>query len=161
MSEQLRIRRAVADDAELVLTLLRELAVYERLTDKFHLTREIIARDFLGPEPAVFCDLAFAADEPVGLATWYWTYASFASSRGLYLEDLYVREKWRAYGFGKALMAHLAQQAMRHGASHIKWAVLNWNEASIQFYKRLGAASDDEWTMYSLAGESLKHLARP
>jgi GNAT superfamily N-acetyltransferase len=158
--QQLTIRRAVAGDTNLVLTLLRELAEYERLTEKFFLTPETVSRDFLGSGAAVFCDLASVEDEPVGLATWYWTYATFASARGLYLEDLYVREKWRGHGFGKTLMAHLAHQAMQHGANHIKWSVLNWNEPSIEFYEGIGAEPESAWTVYALAGDPLKRLAQ-
>src|SRR5258706_16235386 len=139
MKDRLTIRRAVAGDGELIFTLLHELAVYERLTDRFFLTQEVISRDFLGPSPAVFCDLAFLSGEPIGLVTWYWTYTTFGSARGLYLEDIYVREQRRGLGLGKALMAHLAKQALANGASHIKWAVLNWNEPSIRFYENLGA----------------------
>jgi len=160
MPPKLTIRRAAVADSELIYTLLRELAEYERLMDKFFLTPEVISRDFLGRGAAVFCDLAFADEEPVGLATWYWTYATFASCRGLYLEDLYVREKWRGYGFGKELMAHLAREAARHKAGHIKWAVLNWNRPSIAFYESLGAEPDSAWTVYSLAEDPLQRLAR-
>ena len=160
MKVQLQIQRAGPGDEDLVLTLLHELAVYERLTDKFRLTREIIARDFLGPDAMVFCDLASLNGEPVGLAVWHWIYGTFAASRGLYLEDLYVREAHRGHGFGKAIMAHIAKIAADRAASHIKWAVLNWNKPSIDFYDGLGAEPEDDWTVYELSNGPLRRLAQ-
>jgi GNAT superfamily N-acetyltransferase len=159
MAESLTIRRSRAGDGELILVLLRELSEYERLTAKFFLTLETIERDFLGPEGAVFCDLAFAGDEPVGLMTWYWTYNTFAAGRGVYLEDIYVRERHRGHGYGKALLAHLAKQALAGGACQLKWSVLNWNAPSIDFYESLGARPERDWTVYALASGPLQRLA--
>src|ERR1700730_4760516 len=137
MDNALSIRRAIAGDAELITLLLRELAEYERLTDKFFLTADTVVRDFFGPEPSVYCDLAFVSEVPVGLMTWYWTYTTFGASRGLYLEDIYVREQVRGQDHGRALFAHLANRAIAYGATHLKWAVLNWNTPSIGFYESL------------------------
>ena len=156
----LKIRRAVAGDEALIFTLLTELAEYEKLTHAFHLTKEIITRDFFGPAPAAFCDLAYRADKPVGLATWYWIYATFAASRGIFLEDLYVRAEHRGSGYGKALLAHLAKEALATGAIRIEWSVLNWNKPSIEFYERLGARPNTEWTIYRLSDAPLASLAR-
>lgn len=161
MADRLHFRRAAIGDEDLVLALLHELAVYERLTSKFRVNREIIARDFVGPNAKVFCDLASVDGEPAGLAVWHWIYGTFAAAPGIYLEDLYVREKCRGKGYGKAIMAHLARIAADHGASEIKWAVLNWNAPSIAFYDGLGAEPEDEWTVYSLSDEPLARLARP
>lgn len=155
----LTIRRAVLGDEDLVLALLRELAEYEKLTHAFHLTKEIIARDFLGPAPAVVCDLAYAGGKPVGLAVWYWIYTTFAAARGIFLEDLYVRTENRGAGYGKKLLAHLAKEAVAHGAVRVEWSVLNWNTPSIAFYESLGAKPNSEWTIYRLADRPLKNLA--
>jgi GNAT superfamily N-acetyltransferase len=157
----LTIRRAVAGDEELILTLLVEFAEYEKLTHAFHLTKEIIARDFFGPAPAAFCYVAHKGGKPVGLATWYWIYATFAASRGIFLEDLYVRAEHRGSGYGKALLAHLAKEALANGAIRIEWSVLNWNKPSIDFYERLGAKPNTEWTIYRISDAPLKALARP
>ena len=156
----LDIRRATAGDEDLVFTLLHELAVYERLTDRFQLTREIISRDFLGPLALVFCEIASTQGEPVGLAVWHWIYGTFAAARGLYLEDLYVRDRWRGHGYGKALMAHLSRIAVQGGATEVKWAVLNWNKPSIDFYESLDAEPEDEWTVYTVTNDALKRLAQ-
>jgi GNAT superfamily N-acetyltransferase len=156
----LSIRRAKAGDEDLILTLLYELAEYEKLTHAFKLTKAVIARDFFAATPLAYCDLAYCEGEPVGLATWYWTYASFAAARGIYLEDLYVRAAMRGRGFGKALLALLAKEARDAGAVRVEWSVLNWNKPSIDFYEGIGAKPNTEWTIYRLDGNALAALAK-
>jgi GNAT superfamily N-acetyltransferase len=156
----LTIRRARPGDEDLALALLRELAVYEKIEDRFKLTREIFAKDFLGDDPRCFCELAFAGEEPAGVMTWYRTYASFSAQRGLFLEDLFVRPRHRGRGFGKTLLQWLAHTAVREGAGHIDWFVLDWNKPSIDFYDGLGAVPMTGWLSYRLRGEALAALAR-
>jgi GNAT superfamily N-acetyltransferase len=154
------IRRAVAGDEELVLALLHELAVYEKIEDRFKLTREAITRDFLGPSPLCFCDLAFLGGEPIGVMTWYRVYSSFIAARGIFLEDLYVRPTRRGQGYGRDLLAHLAKQAVSESARYIEWLVLDWNKPSIDFYERLGATPLKGWLSYRLGGDALGDLAQ-
>jgi diamine N-acetyltransferase len=154
------IRRARPDEAGLIKTLLQELAVYEKLTDIFAITEATIARDFFGTSPSAFCDLAFVEGKPIGLSTWYWVYASFRAVRGIYLEDLYVRENARGGGYGKALLAHLARTAQENGGAFVKWSVLDWNKPSIEFYERLGAKPPTDWIDYQLDGEAFARLAQ-
>lgn len=158
MSE-LHIRKIGAGDEDTVLMLLYELAEYEKLTDKFHITREVLARDYLGPSPAIHCDLAHLGAEPAGVMTWYPVYSSFAVSRGIFLEDLFVRQIHRGKGVGKALLAHLARRAVETGAGHIDWFVLDWNRPSIDFYDSLRAEPVKGWLSYRLYGSALKDLA--
>jgi GNAT superfamily N-acetyltransferase len=150
------IRPARPGDAALILTLLHELAVYEKLTDRFHITEAVIARDYLCERPLLECDLAFEGDTPAGIATWYWTYASFAARRGIYLEDLFVRPQLRGRGYGKVLLANLARRAR---SGHVDWAVLPWNKPSIDFYESLRAERNEGWLTYRLSGEPLEDLA--
>lgn len=152
------IRRARQGDEELILTLLHELADYEKLLDKFHVTKEVIARDYLGAQPLLNCDLAFEGDTPVGAMTWYWTYASFAAKRSIYLEDLFVRQSTRGKGYGKALLVHLAKTGASVGAHRVEWSVLDWNKPSIEFYDSLGAQPVSGWYVYRLEGDALKAL---
>jgi len=159
VTPNLAIRAAKAGDEELILALLHELAVYEKLTDKFRITRAVIARDYLCERPLIECDLAFEADRPVGIATWYWTYGSFAAARGIYLEDLFMRPEFRGRGYGKALLAGLAKRALKGGAGRVEWSVLDWNKPSIDFYEQLGARRGDGWLVYRLEGEALEDLA--
>jgi GNAT superfamily N-acetyltransferase len=160
--KDLEIRAARAGDEEAIVELLRELAAYEKLLDRFRVTAEIVARDYLSERPLLFCDLAYGGNqEPLGIATWHWSYGSFAAAPKLYLADLFVRPKARGRGAGKALVAHLARRALAHGANAVEWEVLDWNRPSIEFYDRLGAAPIKGWIGYSLAGDALARLASP
>jgi GNAT superfamily N-acetyltransferase len=157
MSE-LSIRRAHAGDEALIVALLRELADYEKLLDVFHITEDVVRRDYLGAQPLVQCDLAFEGEEPVGVMTWYWTYSSFAAKRSIYLEDLFVRKAARGRGHGKALLVHLARTGAQVGAHRVEWSVLDWNTPSIEFYDSLGARPVQGWYVYRLEGDALKKL---
>jgi len=148
----------VRGDEAVVLTLLRDLAEYEKLLDKFHITAEVIARDYFCAQPLLNCDLAFEGGEPVGCATWYWTYHSFAARRGIYLEDLFVRPQTRGKGYGKALLAHLAKTAADADGAQVEWEVLPWNKPSIDFYESIGAKRLSDWYVYNLSGEALKKM---
>jgi GNAT superfamily N-acetyltransferase len=155
----LSIRHAHLGDEDLILTLLRELAVYEKIEARFKLTAEALQRDFLCAAPRCFCELAFHGDEPAGVMTWYRVYSSFIAVRGIFLEDLYVRPAYRGKGYGKALLAHLAKQAVSEGALYIDWFVLDWNQPSIEFYERLRAEPIKGWFSYRLGGDALEDLA--
>ena len=150
------IRAALASDAPVIVSLLRELAEYEKLLDNFTLDEAAVKRDMFGD--ACHCDLAFADGEAVGIATWFWTYNSFRALRGLYVEDLFVRTQVRGQGFGRKLLAHLAGIAVKADAFML-WQVLDWNAPSIAFYKSLGAVPQENWINYRLRGEALRKLA--
>jgi GNAT superfamily N-acetyltransferase len=153
------IRRAGNGDETIVLSLLRELADYEKLLDRFHITKEIVRRDYLGAQPLLNCDIAFDGDAPVGVATWYWTYHSFAARRGIFLEDLFVKPGVRGKGYGKALLAYLAKTAVDNGGEQVRWEVLPWNKPSIAFYEGIGAEKLTDWLVYGLSGDALKKMA--
>ncbi|MGH6889664.1 MAG: GNAT family N-acetyltransferase [Rhizomicrobium sp.] len=153
------VRAAREGDENAIVALLRDLAIYERLGPRFRLTEETVARDMLGEAPAIRCDLAYLEDSPAGIMTWYFTYSSFAGARGIYLEDFYVRPELRRSGIGRALMAHLAGTAAKHGAARIEWAVLTWNRPAMDFYESVRAQRVDDWHVYRLAGEALAQLA--
>lgn len=154
------IRPARAGDEDIILALLYELAEYEKLTDKFRITREIITRDYLCEHPPIQTDLVFVENKPAGIATWYWTYTSFAATRGIFLEDLFVRPEFRGRGFGKALLANLAKHAIAASAGRVEWSVLDWNEPSIRFYESLGAERVEGWYIYRLGGGALLKLGQ-
>jgi GNAT superfamily N-acetyltransferase len=156
--DQFSIRPGQLGDEALILQLLLELAEYEKLVEKFHVTEEVIRRDYLGSRPLLNCDLAFEGNTVVGVATWYWNYRSFAASRAIYLEDLFVRPTFRGKGYGKALLRHLAHAAVSAGALGVEWSVLDWNKPSIEFYDSLGAKPVTGWQVYRLEGEALDRL---
>lgn len=154
------IRVAQSGDEDAILSLLRELAEYEKLTARFRLTREIVARDLIGPQRACCCDIGVVDSAAIAVMTWYRTYSTFGAARGLYLEDLYLRTQWRGKGYGRALLARLAGHAVRENADHIAWSVLDWNQPSIAFYESLHARRIEGWDIYRLAGDALENLAK-
>lgn len=156
----LSIRAARAGDEELVYAVLYGLADYEKLLYRFFVTRETIMRDYFCDNPLIHCELAFEGDRHVGGATWFWTYAGFAAKRGLYIEDLFVSPEFRGRGYGKALMKHLVNIAAEAGALRVDWAVLDWNQPSIDFYVGIGAQLVTGLPIYRLDREAMKKLAQ-
>jgi GNAT superfamily N-acetyltransferase len=156
---ELTIRPGRAGDEDAILGLLYELAEYEKLMDKFMLTREIVRRDFFGSAPACCSALAHLGDEAVGVITWFPTYASFSAVRQIHLEDLYLQPSRRGKGHGKKMFAWLAKHALATGAAGISWFVLDWNKPSIAFYDGLRAEPATGWLSYRLTGDALEDLA--
>lgn len=155
---QFSIRPARGGDEPIVLSLLRALAEYEKLLDKFHIDESVIRRDYLSERPLIHCELLYAGDTAIGIATWYWAYASFAAKRVVFLEDLFMLPASRGSGGGKKLLAHLARIAIEAGADGVEWRVLPWNKPTIDIYERIGAKHNDEWLVYYLSGDALKRL---
>jgi GNAT superfamily N-acetyltransferase len=155
----MEIAPATIEDAPLILALIKELAEYERLSHEVTATEQHIRDTIFGSRPAAEVLLASDGGEPVGFAVFFTTYSTFLAKPGIYLEDLFVRPHARGKGIGRALLERLAQVAIERDCGRIEWAVLNWNEPSIGFYKKLGAVPLDEWTTYRLTGEPLTKLA--
>ena len=155
----LLIRRARSDEAGLVLSLVRELAEYEKLLHEVEATEAMIADALFGANPRVFCDLAEWNGEVAGFAVWFVNFSTFSGRSGIYLEDLFVRPALRGKGIGKALLSHLARECVTNGWSRLQWSVLDWNTPSIEFYKSLGAELLDEWTVCKVGGPALAALA--
>jgi GNAT superfamily N-acetyltransferase len=153
------IRRARPDEAGLVLSLVCELAEYEKLSHEVEATEQMIAAALFGPNPRLFCDIAEWSGEVAGFAVWFVNFSTFSGRSGIYLEDLFVRPALRGKGIGKALLAHLAKECVANGWSRLQWAVLDWNTPSIDFYKSLGAVMLDEWTVCKVSGAALRALA--
>ena len=154
------IRPVKNGDEEAVVALLHALAEYERLLDRFHITADIVRRDYLCDNPAIFCDLLLEGETPAGLATWYWTYGSFAAARKLFLADLFVRPEFRGKHYGQALIGNLARRVLDAGGVGIDWEVLDWNKPSIDFYDSLGAKAVKGWIAYNLSSEALAKAAQ-
>jgi GNAT superfamily N-acetyltransferase len=148
------VRPAEPADAALICNFIRELAEYERLTGECRATPEAMATSLFGPTPRVFCEIAEWDGEPAGFALWFYSYSTFQAKHGIYLEDLYVREQCRGRGLGKALIAALAERAVKEGCGRFEWSVLDWNAPSIAFYKSLGANAMQDWTVFRLEGEA-------
>ena len=158
-STALVIRRARPDEAGVVLSLVRELAEYEKLLHEVEATEKMLADALFGDHPRLFCDIAEWSGEVAGFAVWFVNFSTFSGRSGIYLEDLFVRPALRGKGIGKALLSHLAKECVTNGWSRLQWSVLDWNEPSIAFYKSLGAVMMDEWTICKVAGPALNALA--
>jgi GNAT superfamily N-acetyltransferase len=155
----LLIRRARPNEAGVVLSLVRELAEYEKLLHEVEATEAMIADALFGESPRLFCELAEWDGKVAGFAAWFINFSTFSGRSGIYLEDLFVRPALRGNGIGKALLAHLARECVANNWSRLQWSVLDWNEPSIAFYKSLGAVMMDEWTICKVAGPALTSLA--
>lgn len=156
----LRLRPATADDAALVVRLIHGLAEYERLLDECVATEADVRATLFGAQPQAEVVIAEWEGEPAGFALFFHNYSTFLARRGLYLEDLFVLPEHRGRGVGRALLAHLARVAVERGCGRFEWAVLDWNEAAIGFYRALGAVPMSEWTVMRVTGEALDALAR-
>jgi GNAT superfamily N-acetyltransferase len=153
------IRPATVADVPIILELIRELATYERAPTEVTATEEELVDVLFGPRPAAEVLLAFEEQTPVGFAVFFHNFSTWLGRPGLYLEDLFVRPEQRGKGYGRALLVHLAKIAHERGCGRMEWAVLDWNEPAIQFYKKLGAAPLDEWTVFRLTRDGIAKLA--
>ena len=156
----LHIRRARPTETGLVLSLIRELAEYEKLLHEVEATEAMIDAALFGDNPLLFCEIAEWNGEPAGFAVWFVNFSTFSGRSGIYLEDLFVRPAYRGRGIGKALLAYLAKLCVEKGWARLQWSVLDWNAPSIAFYKSLGAVMMDEWTVCRVNGPALAALAK-
>jgi GNAT superfamily N-acetyltransferase len=159
LNQHLRIVPASRNDLPLILSLIKELAEYERLANEVVATEEILAETLFGEHPFAEVVLALYDEEPAGYALFFHSFSTFLGRPGIYLEDLYVRPPFRSRGIGKTLLIFLAQLAQKRKCGRLEWAVLNWNESAIGFYRSLGAQPMDTWTVNRLSGENLARLA--
>ncbi|MCU1228884.1 MAG: family N-acetyltransferase [Acidobacteria bacterium] len=153
------IRNATPDDVALIFRFIVELARYEKLEDRVVATEERIRETLFGVKPAAEVLIGEEDGRPVGFALFFHNYSTFLARPGIYLEDLFVDPAMRGRGYGKALLARLAQIAIERECGRVEWAVLDWNTPAIDFYKSLGANAVDEWTIFRLTGPALGALA--
>src|ERR1700736_5735606 len=159
ISDTFTIRPAMADDVPIILELIRALATYERAPNEVTATEKGLMEILFGEKPAAEVLLAFEKDRPVGFAVFFHNFSTWLGRPGLYLEDLFVRPEDRGKGYGRALLIHLAKIARERGCGRMEWAVLDWNEPAIEFYRKLGAKPMDEWTVFRLMGDEIASLA--
>jgi len=154
------IRFATVDDLPVICRLICALAEYERLLDQVRLDEATVREHLFGPRLYAEVLLAEEDDAVVGFALFFHNYSTFLGKPGIYLEDLFVEPEHRGQGHGKALLTALARLAVERNCGRLEWAVLDWNEPSIAFYRSLGAVPMDEWTVFRLTGDALQCAAK-
>jgi len=155
----IRIVPAQASDVPVILRMIKALAEYEQLTHEVVATEDDLRQSLFGPRPAGEVVLAYAGESPIGFALFFDNFSTFLGRHGLYLEDLFVVPEWRGKGVGKQLLAHVAAIAESRNCGRLEWAVLDWNESAIAFYRRMGAHVLDEWRVCRLTGHELRVAA--
>ena len=158
VNENYNIRLAGVDDLSEIFVLIKELADYERLLDQVIATEELLEETLFGENSNVEVLLACDENQILGFALYFRTFSTFLGRPGIYLEDLFVREFARGRGIGESLLRRIAKSTLEMGGGRLEWAVLDWNQTAISFYKKMGAVPLDEWTTFRLTGEKLKKL---
>jgi len=153
------IRQATEQDVPLILSFIRQLAEYERLSHEAVVNEKTLRETLFVPRPYAEVLLGYADEKPVAFAVFFHNFSTFLGRPGLYLEDLFVIPEMRGKGFGRTMLVELARIARERNCGRFEWAVLDWNQPSIQFYKNLGAIPMDEWTIFRVTGEALGRLS--
>ena len=153
------IRPATPDDVPLILAFIRELAEYEKLAHEVRATEAQLHATLFVPHPVAEVVIAEHHGVPAGFAVFFANYSTWEGRPGLYLEDLFVRPEARGKGIGRHVLEYLARLTLKRGWARLEWRVLDWNEPSIAFYKKLGAEPLDDWTVFRVTGDALENLA--
>jgi len=155
-----QIRDATVSDVPVILQLIRDLATYERAPNDVVATEAGLREVLFGAAPSAKVVLIFEGKEAVGFAVYFFNFSTWLGRPGLYLEDLFVKPETRGRAYGRALLIHLAKIARDHGCGRMEWAVLDWNEPAIQFYRKLGATPLEDWTVFRLTHDGINRLAQ-
>ncbi|MFC7625461.1 GNAT family N-acetyltransferase [Microlunatus sp. GCM10028923] len=155
------IRPATEADVPALIGLIKELAAYEREPDAVKITEEQLTALLFGPDPRVYALVAEDQQRVAGMAIYFLNFSTWEGKLGIYLEDLYVSPESRGSGLGKALLQSLAAIAVARDYGRFEWAVLDWNQPALDFYRSLGAVPMEEWTVHRLAGDALAQAGKP
>lgn len=158
MEKKLDFRYAERKDIPLILQFIKDLAEYEKMSDEVVATEELL-EEWLFEKKKAEVLFAVADGTEVGFALFFHNFSTFLGRAGVYLEDLFVKPEYRSCGYGKAILKKLAQIAVERGCGRLEWCCLNWNKPSIDFYLSLGAEPMKDWTIYRIAGNTLKDFA--
>jgi GNAT superfamily N-acetyltransferase len=158
-SSNFTIRPATEADAPLILSLVKELAEYERLGQEVVATKEDIRKSLFGERPFAEAIIGEYENNPISFALFFYNFSTFNGKPGIYLEDLYVKPAYRSMGFGRKMLVHIARLAKERNCARFEWSVLNWNEPAIRTYEKLNAKPMKEWILYRLTGDALDSLS--
>lgn len=159
MNPSFHIKPATIHDVPLILSFIKELAEYEKLTHEVVATEALLRENLFGPKKHAEVVIGYLDNEPVGFALFFHNFSTFLGKPGIYLEDLFVRESARGKGIGQKMLAFLAKLAKGRDCGRLEWWVLDGNESAIGFYKSIGAKPMDEWTVFRVSGNALDDLA--
>jgi GNAT superfamily N-acetyltransferase len=149
---------ATERDVAVILSFIRKLADYEKLSHQVTATEDLLRQALFGERPVVEVLIANVGEEPAGFALYFHNFSTLLGRPGIYLEDLFVEPAQRGKGIGKALLIEIAKIAKQRNCGRLEWAVLDWNRPAIDFYRGLGAVPLDDWTLFRVTGESLDNL---
>jgi len=159
MSDDFVIRSAEEKDIPVILHFIKSIAEYEKLLHEVEATEESLRESLFSKNSTTEVLLCFGGDTPVAYAVFFHNFSTFVGKKGIYLEDIFVYPEFRKKGIGKKLLRHIAQLAVERNCGRMEWAVLNWNQPAIDFYKSIGAFPLDEWTLFRLTEDALKNFA--
>ncbi len=159
MNSNFEIKKAIIKDVPLILSFIKELAEYEKLSHEVTATEDLLRETLFGDKAHSEVILGYLNSTPVSFAIYFYNFSTFLGRSGIYLEDLFVKPEARGKGVGKKMLSYLAQLAKKQNCGRIEWSVLDWNEDAIRFYKSLGAKPMDEWTVFRVTGIALEELA--
>jgi GNAT superfamily N-acetyltransferase len=154
-----KIRPATVEDVSLILSFVKELADFERLSHEVVATEETLRESLFGKWRAAEVVIGQQGDDPAGFALFFHSFSTFLGRPGIYLEDLYIKPEFRGMGIGRAILVYLARLAKERNCGRLEWSVLNWNEPAIRLYRGIGAVPMDDWTVYRVTGDALEELA--
>ena len=154
-----QIRSATESDIPIIPSFIKKLARYERLSHEVVATEELLRETLFGNRQTAEVAIGYLGPQPVGFVLFFHNYSTFLGKPGLYIEDLFVDEEYRRRGCGRALLLHVARLAKERDCGRLEWAVLDWNQPAIDFYKKLGALPMSEWTVFRITGKRLDELA--
>ena len=158
-NSNITIKPVTRQEVPVLLSLVKELAEYERLAHEVQVTEEIMAESLFEDRAAPGAVLVYYEDNPAGYCIYFHNFSSFLGRPGIYLEDIYIRPAYRRHGLGRAVFSHLARLAREHKYGRLDFAVLDWNESAIRFYEEIGARPLDDWKCYRITGQDLDALA--
>lgn len=157
--ESLKIRETIEEDCSLILSLIKDIAEYEKMSDEVIATEESLRESIFKNKRAEVVILELD-EKAIGYALYFYNFSTFIGKSGLYLEDIFIKKEARGKGIGKEVFKFLVKKAKEEGCKRMEWACLDWNEPSIKFYKSLGAVPMDDWTIYRLTEKEINRLSK-
>ncbi|TDT72573.1 acetyltransferase (GNAT) family protein [Hypnocyclicus thermotrophus] len=153
--EDLTLKFAEKNEVDEIFYFIKELAKYEKMENEVVATREILIENIFNKK---YCEVILAKykNEYIGFMLFFYNFSTFLGKPGIYLEDLYIEPKYRGKGYGKEMLTNLFKIANNRGCGRVEWSCLDWNKPSLEFYKKIGAKSMDEWITLRIDGETLK-----